>query len=535
VSSAPSIMSDASAAAPLASQWPQAPAAAEPIDAQPFGAFLDAADTPPPATTQSAGPALQWGPHFGAGASGAQANGTATADAVAPRAKALDGARGTKWRGANTVADRASEPESRTVSVAETPSSANSADSNSSADAPANAEKSAVTQPGTASADSAAAGAAAAATANALALAGAADAAPPANSRIGAGKDGDRDNDATASAGQALAGSGPPQGLAAAFVLSTGAGAAAAFGARAAGDAHGQSLSKLDLSSGGAQNATPADGKNAAPAKSTPATSASSSDNQTSASDGSDGSDGGSGPSGTTANASPPDNAQQQAQVQGADDAALTALNGTFAAGGAGGAGGGDRSTQVTSALAAASAAGGAGPAANAAASAMAISGLAAGNATGTAASTGAADGGVAVPLAGLAIAIAARAQGGTNRFDIRLDPPELGRIDVRLGVDGKGQVTSHVTVDRADTLQLLQSQQSQLQRALEQAGLKTADNGLQFTLRDQSFAGQNNGGSGGGQQSATQLVIPDSDAAPVDTAQIYSRLRLGSGLDIKV
>jgi flagellar hook-length control protein FliK len=142
-----------------------------------------------------------------------------------------------------------------------------------------------------------------------------------------------------------------------------------------------------------------------------------------------------------------------------------------------------------------------------------------------------------AVPVAGLAVAIAARAQGGSSQFDIRLDPPELGRIDVRLGVDGSGQVTTHVTVDRADTLQLLQSQQPQLQQALEQAGLKTADNGLQFTLRDQSFAGQN-GGSGGQQQQAApppQVVIPQADVAPIDTAQIYARLRLGNGLDIRV
>ena len=141
-----------------------------------------------------------------------------------------------------------------------------------------------------------------------------------------------------------------------------------------------------------------------------------------------------------------------------------------------------------------------------------------------------------AVPLAGLAVAIAARAQAGSSQFDIRLDPPELGRIDVRLDVDGDGQVRTHVTADRADTLQLLQSQQPQLERALEQAGLKTADNGLQFTLRDQSFAGQN--GGAGGQQYANQpapLVIPEIDTAPIDTTQIYARLRLGNGLDISV
>ncbi len=139
-----------------------------------------------------------------------------------------------------------------------------------------------------------------------------------------------------------------------------------------------------------------------------------------------------------------------------------------------------------------------------------------------------------AVPVAGLPIAIIARAQDGSNQFEIRLHPPELGRIEVRLDVDSKGQVTSHVTVDRPETLSLLQNQQPQLERALEQAGLKTADNGLQFTLRDQSFTGQNPSG-GTPQQSAPQLVIPDPDLPPIETTQIYSRVSLGGGLDIRV
>lgn len=139
-----------------------------------------------------------------------------------------------------------------------------------------------------------------------------------------------------------------------------------------------------------------------------------------------------------------------------------------------------------------------------------------------------------AVPIAGLAVAIAARAKDGSNQFEIRLDPPELGRIDVRLDVDGSGQVSSHVTVDRAETLQLLQSHQPQLERALEQAGLKTADNGLQFTLRDQSFAGGNNNGSGA-PPSAPRLVVPDADLPPVEATQIYSRPSLRGGIDIRV
>ena len=49
------------------------------------------------------------------------------------------------------------------------------------------------------------------------------------------------------------------------------------------------------------------------------------------------------------------------------------------------------------------------------------------------------------VPLNALALQIAATAQSGKSRFEIRLDPAELGRIDVRIDIDRHGQVTSHL------------------------------------------------------------------------------------------
>jgi flagellar hook-length control protein FliK len=143
----------------------------------------------------------------------------------------------------------------------------------------------------------------------------------------------------------------------------------------------------------------------------------------------------------------------------------------------------------------------------------------------------------VAVPVAGLAVEIAARAQAGSNRFEIRLDPPELGRIDVRLDVDRDGQVTSRLTVDKVETLDLLRRDAPELQRALQDAGLKTSDNGMQFTLRDQSFGGQNQNSADNSRSGAARLVVPDPEMAPVDTVQAgYARsLRLGSGIDIRV
>ena len=78
----------------------------------------------------------------------------------------------------------------------------------------------------------------------------------------------------------------------------------------------------------------------------------------------------------------------------------------------------------------------------------------------------------------------------GKSRFEIRLDPAELGRIDVRIDVDRNGQVTSHLTVEKPETLAMLRQDAPQLQRALNDAGLKTGDGGLQFSLRDQSSSG---------------------------------------------
>jgi chemotaxis protein MotD len=143
----------------------------------------------------------------------------------------------------------------------------------------------------------------------------------------------------------------------------------------------------------------------------------------------------------------------------------------------------------------------------------------------------------VTVPVAGLAVEIAARLQAGSNRFSIRLDPPELGRIDVRLDVDRDGHVTSRLMVDKVETLDLLRRDAPQLERALQQAGLKTGDNGMQFSLRDQSFSGQNQNLADHPRSGAARLVIPDPEMTPVETVSSgYGRsLRLGTGIDIRV
>ncbi|HYS48150.1 MAG TPA: flagellar hook-length control protein FliK, partial [Xanthobacteraceae bacterium] len=140
-----------------------------------------------------------------------------------------------------------------------------------------------------------------------------------------------------------------------------------------------------------------------------------------------------------------------------------------------------------------------------------------------------------AVPLAGVAIEIAARVEDGQKRFEIRLDPPELGRIEVRLDVDAAGRVATHLMADRTDTLDLLRRDAPALERALQSAGLKTDDGTLQFSLRDQSFAGRDPGFAR--IAPPAQLIVPDADGAPLDAAlRRYGQLMgLGGGVDIRV
>lgn len=92
---------------------------------------------------------------------------------------------------------------------------------------------------------------------------------------------------------------------------------------------------------------------------------------------------------------------------------------------------------------------------------------------------------GRATPLHVVPVEIGARALAGNKRFDIRLDPAELGRIDVSLEISDKGEVSAKLTVDRVETLHMLQRDARTLERAFEQAGLKPSEGGIDMSLRD--------------------------------------------------
>lgn len=135
-----------------------------------------------------------------------------------------------------------------------------------------------------------------------------------------------------------------------------------------------------------------------------------------------------------------------------------------------------------------------------------------------------------------LPIEIGLRAMDGLQRFEIRLDPDELGRIDVRLDIAGDGGIKAHLTVDRVETLALLQRDARTLERAFEQAGLDTGNGGLQFSLgSDRSQGGQKQQDETGGRANA----LPGTDTNETAARDIAAALRSwgtpNGGLDIRI
>lgn len=97
------------------------------------------------------------------------------------------------------------------------------------------------------------------------------------------------------------------------------------------------------------------------------------------------------------------------------------------------------------------------------------------------------------INLPHIAAEISRHVQNGINRFEIRLNPPELGRIDVRMEMDNSGNVVARLAVERSETLDLLQRDQRALERALSEAGLDAAKTELEFSLGQQGSGNDGN------------------------------------------
>jgi len=142
-------------------------------------------------------------------------------------------------------------------------------------------------------------------------------------------------------------------------------------------------------------------------------------------------------------------------------------------------------------------------------------------------------------PLHVVPIEIGLRALAGGRKFDIRLDPAELGRVDVSLDISDAGEVTAKLVVDRVETLHMLQRDARTLERAFEQAGLKPSNAGVEITLRDPADQGfrQNRQHDEAPRRTPSLADLGDDlglSAQPVQSTTIRGLVRLG-GVDLSI
>jgi flagellar hook-length control protein FliK len=94
-----------------------------------------------------------------------------------------------------------------------------------------------------------------------------------------------------------------------------------------------------------------------------------------------------------------------------------------------------------------------------------------------------------------IAVHLTKAAQNGQDKMTIRLQPPELGRIDIKLDISNEGMIKASIQVDQPATLDLMLRDQKGLEKALSDAGLKTDGGSLSFNLRGDGLPQRQNGG----------------------------------------
>jgi hypothetical protein len=126
-----------------------------------------------------------------------------------------------------------------------------------------------------------------------------------------------------------------------------------------------------------------------------------------------------------------------------------------------------------------------------------------------------------AAPVASqVAQQIVRRANGDNTRFELRLDPPELGKIQVRLDVSRDHKVTAVVSADNPQALNELSRGARDLQQALQSAGLDLSDDRLSFDLSNQQggFSQPHQGGDNASSPAPMRSAAADTQSS-IDTS----------------
>ena len=103
--------------------------------------------------------------------------------------------------------------------------------------------------------------------------------------------------------------------------------------------------------------------------------------------------------------------------------------------------------------------------------------------------------------------------QAGNDKITIQLRPANMGRVEVKMEVSQDNRLNVHVIVDRPETLDQLQKDSRELQRALQEASLHVNNEDLNFNLRgEENHAKEGDNSSGRAASVEDDVVLLDNE-----------------------
>ncbi|MFT5489624.1 MAG: flagellar hook-length control protein FliK, partial [Alphaproteobacteria bacterium] len=135
-----------------------------------------------------------------------------------------------------------------------------------------------------------------------------------------------------------------------------------------------------------------------------------------------------------------------------------------------------------------------------------------------------------------IAMQITRAADQNIDRMTVHLKPAELGKVTIDLEVGPDNRLLAVISAERSETLDLLQRDSKSLEKALNDAGIKTDSGSLEFNLKGEGGTAEN-GRDGDGKLHDGAVMLPgDIDATDVNSIPNNTPLILPEGrIDIQV
>jgi flagellar hook-length control protein FliK len=133
-----------------------------------------------------------------------------------------------------------------------------------------------------------------------------------------------------------------------------------------------------------------------------------------------------------------------------------------------------------------------------------------------------------------LGLEIARTMADGKHQIFVRLDPKELGQLDVRLSFDSSGELRAVVTTTTASSADLIRQDMPSLLRSLSDAGVRVDDRSIRLDLQSGAQSGSGQGHSHKNDQRSRQYPANKEQQQDEDLTYITRRWRAGSQVELR-